>query len=185
MTKPGGYFYSTQISLGKPKVGGTASSSSSFPSGFPDSLTDYCGTYELAFNKSLATGQFTVNILDSSSYHRGETVNINAVGYQANQGATITVTSGSTVVDTKTAYGDENGAISTIWVAPNDDQIGELTLKISTTGGTIKSLADQQTFAIVGYNVKVEVTNLSGKGVSGISVKATDAQTQTSRSCSR
>ena len=108
-------------------------------------------------------------------------MNINAVGYQANQGATITVTSGSTVVDTKTAYGDENGAISTIWVAPNDDQIGELTLKISTTGGTIKSLADQQTFTIVGYNVKVEVTNLSGKGVSGISVKATDSQTQTSQ----
>ncbi len=179
VTNPKGDVYTSIVSLGTPNVDGTTSASASFPADFTGGLTDYCGTYELAFNDSLAKGQFTVNILDSTAYHRGETVNIKAVGYQANQGATLTVTRGSTIIDTKTVNADENGVITTTWIVPSNAPIGELTLKIFTTDGSQKSPVDQQTFAIAGYNVQVQVTNLSDRGVPDLSVKATDAQTET------
>ncbi len=72
---------------------------------------------------------------------------------------------------------DSNGVITTNWVVSDTTPIGECTVKISTTDGTPKAPQDQQTFNIVGYNIKVEVTNLSNRAVPDVSVKAVDSQT--------
>jgi hypothetical protein len=181
VTNPGGTTYSTSLTLGIPNVQGSARASVTFPSSsFTNGVTDFSGEYKLTFNQTLATGQFTVNILDSTTYHRGQTMNILATGYQANQGATITIVSSSKTIDTKSVTADENGIISTTWIVPSNTPIGDCTLKISTTSGTAKSPQDQQTFSIVGYNVKVQVTNLSNRAVPDIKVAAVDSETSTS-----
>ncbi len=178
---PVGFVYSGAITLGAPNVQGTASASVTFPSSsFTDGATDYAGVYRLTFNGSLATNQFNVNILDSTSYHRGQTVTIRATGYQVNQAAIITVSSGSTVIDTKSVSADGNGVISTTWIVSDNAPIGELIIKISTSEGTPKSPADQETLTVSGYTVNVKLTNLSGKDVPDLSVKATDSTTQIS-----
>ncbi len=180
---PAGGTYSTTLSLGTPNVQGSAKASVAFPSSsFTNGVTDYSGEYKLTFNQTLATGHFTVNLLDSTTYHRGQTVTIRATGYQANQGATITVVSSSQTIDTKSVTADGNGVISTTWVVPSNTPIGECTLKIVTTDGAAKSPQDQQTFSVVGYNVNVKVTNLSNRAVPDVKVTAVDSETGTSLS---
>ncbi len=175
---PGGSSYTATVNLGTPNVQGTARGTVTFPSSsFTGGVTDYSGNYQLTFNQTLATGQFSVNILDSTTYHRGQTATIRATGYQPNQGASIIVTSGSSTIDTKSVTADSNGVISTSWVVTDNAPIGDLTLKISTTDGTSKSPQDQQTFTIVGYNIKVQVTNLSNRAVPDITVKVVDSTT--------
>ncbi len=90
--------YSKMIALGLANTKGTANVQVNFPdSSFQPngSLTDYVGTYNIYFNQSgaLAQNQFTVNFIDSTTYHRGQTVNIRATAYKPDQTATITITS--------------------------------------------------------------------------------------------
>ncbi len=181
IVSPSGAASTTTISLGTPNVQGTARGSVVFPSSnFQNGVTDYTGAYTLTFNQSLAQGQFFVNILDSTTYHRGQTMNIKATGYQSNQAVTLTIASSSQTVDTKSVSTDANGVINAIWEVSSKIPLGELTLKIVTAEGTPKSPADQQTFTIIGYTVVVQVTNLAGKGVPGLLVKVNDASTNIS-----
>lgn len=180
---PGGATYTAPVTLGTSNVKGTASGQVTFPGGSfspSDASTSYAGTYQVAFNQSLATGQFKVGILDAASYHRGETVGIHAVGYQANQAATITITNGvGTVIDTKSVTASAGGVIDTQWVVVDNAPMGELTLKI-VAEGTAKIPQDQQTFTVLGYSVAVQVINLSGKAVPNVVVQATDSTTSAS-----
>ncbi len=50
--------------------------------------------YTIYFNQSqsLAQNTFAINFIDSTSYHRGQTVNVRATDYSANEAATLTVT---------------------------------------------------------------------------------------------
>ena len=98
LPSPLGTAYSKMVSLGTANAKGTASAQVTFPdSSFQPSgsLTDYAGTYTAYFNQSTSIAQntFTVNFIDSTTYHRGQTVNIRATGYQPNEPATITITS--------------------------------------------------------------------------------------------
>ena len=179
---PGGTIYRTTVDLGTTNLQGTTSAQVTFPSSsFSPSgaTTDYAGTYTVKYNGTLAQTQFSVNILDSTSYHRGETVTIRATGYQANQVATITIaTSGGKTLDTISVAASADGVISTEWVVSDDAPVGEYAVKISPEG-TPKAVQDQQTFTIPGYAVKVQVTNLSGVAVPNVFVQATDSATGT------
>ena len=80
---------------------GTATAQVTYPnSSFQPNgnTTDYVGTYNIYFNQSasLAQSQFSVGFLDSTTYHRGNTVTIGAVGYQPNQAATLSITNDAT-----------------------------------------------------------------------------------------
>jgi hypothetical protein len=127
----------------------------------------------LKFNGTLAKSQFSVNILDSTAYHRGQTVTIHATGYQPNQAASITFTSDSTTLDTKQVTASEDGVISTTWVVADTAPIGDCTVKI-TPEGTQKAVQDEQTFTVEGYTVDVQVNNLSGQAVPDITVQASE-----------
>jgi hypothetical protein len=177
---PLGTSYSRIVALGTVGQKGTASAQVTFPdSSFnpTGSVTDFAGTYTAYFNQSLAQTTFSVNFIDSTTYHRGQTVLIHATGYQPNQAATLTVISavGSTI-GTASVTASADGLISTSWTVPSDAPIGDCTIRI-TTDGVQKSIQDSQTFTVIGYTVKVKTTNLAGQVVPGVALHAIDSST--------
>jgi hypothetical protein len=177
-----GTSYSKIVTLGTVSQKGTASAQVTFPdSGFnpAGSVTDYSGTYTAYFNQSqsLAQTTFSVNFIDSTTYHRGQTVVVRATGYQPNQAATLTVISavGSTI-GTASVTASVGGLISTSWIVPSDAPIGDCTIRI-TPDGAQKSIQDSQIFTIIGYTVKVQTTNLGGQIVPEVALHAIDAST--------
>jgi hypothetical protein len=177
--------YSKIVSLGTPNQKGTVNAQITYPdSSFQPngSLTDYAGSYTIYFNQSvsLAHNQFSVVFLDSTTYHRGQTVTIRATGYQPNQAATLSVTSIATGVtlDSESVTASADGIISTTWVVSSNAAIGDCTVKI-TPQGTQKSIQDSQTFSIIGYAIKIKTVNLANEIVPQIRVQATDESTNT------
>ncbi len=182
LPNPLGTVYSKIISLGTINQKGTASAQTTFPdSNFnpTGSVADYAGTYTAYFNQSqnLAQTTFSINFIDSTSYHRGQTVLVHATGYQPNQAATLTVISsvGSTI-GTASVTASASGLISTSWIVPADAPIGDCTIRI-TADGIQKSIQDSQTFTVIGYTVKVQTTNLAGQVVTDVALHAVDSST--------
>ncbi|HSV48906.1 MAG TPA: carboxypeptidase-like regulatory domain-containing protein, partial [Candidatus Acidoferrales bacterium] len=178
IVSPSGKTYTNELSLGSPSAEGTVSKKFTFPdSAFtPSGETIIAGTYIIKLNSTLATGDFRVNILDSSEYHRGQTMKIKAIGYQANQAATITISGKEEVLDTLSVIADANGKIDTTWVVSTNAPIGEGTVKIAVTGNP-KDMSDKQTFTIIGYKVNITITNLAGTPVRDIDVFCLDTLT--------
>lgn len=182
LPSPLGTTYSKIVSLGTVSQKGTASAQVTFPdSSFnpAGSVANYAGTYTVYFNQSqnLAQTTFSVNFIDSTSYHRGQTVVVHATGYQPNQAATLNVISavGSTI-GTASATASADGLISTSWIVPSDAPIGDCTIRI-TPEGAQKSIQDSQTFTVIGYTVKVQTTNLAGQVVPEVALHALDSST--------
>ncbi len=176
---PSGTSYTTNVNLGTINQKGTASAQVSFPSNSfspSNSAIDYTGTYTIKFNTTLAQSQFIATILDSPVYHRGETAKIHATAYQPNQAATITFSNRDTTIETLHATASAEGIISTTWVIPDNIVIGSYTVKI-TAQDKQKAVQDQQTFTVPGHQVKVQVTNLAGKVVPDVLVRAKDTAT--------
>jgi hypothetical protein len=180
---PLGTTFSKIVSLGTVNQKGTASAQVTFPdSSFnpSGSVANYAGTYTAYFNQSqnLAQTTFTVNFIDSTSYHRGQTVIVHATGYQPNQAATLNVISavGSTI-GTASVTASADGSISTSWIVPSDAPIGDCTIRI-TADGIQKSIQDSQTFTVIGYTVKVQTTNLAGQVVPEVALHAIDSSTK-------
>jgi hypothetical protein len=178
VTSPSGTTYTATVNLGTPNAQGTASHTLTFPSSSfsPAGDTTASGSYSLGFNSSLATNTFIVGILDKTSYHRGETMTIRAIGYTPNSVATITITGSSGTLDTLTATADSSGVIQTTWTVSSNTPIGDSSVKIS---GSSKSAEDKQVFTVTGYAVTVKVTNLSGTAIPGINVECIDSATGT------
>jgi hypothetical protein len=177
--------YSKIVSLGTPNQKGTVNAQITYPdSSFQPngSLTDYAGSYTIYFNQSvsLAQNQFSVGFLDSTTYHRGQTVTIRAAGYLKNQAATLSITSvaNGATLDSESPTASADGIISTTWVVSSNAAIGDCTVKI-TPQGTQKSIQDSQTFSIIGYAVKIKTVNLANEIVPQIRVRATDESTNT------
>jgi hypothetical protein len=177
--------FSKTVSLGTPNSKGIASAQVTFPDGSfspSGSLTDYAGTYTAYFNQtqSIAQSTFTVNFIDSTTYHRGQIVTVRATGYQPNTPATLTVTSvkSSAALDTVSVSASAEGIISATWaVSPNAD-IGDYTIKISAQSNQ-KSLPDAQNFAVTGYAIKIQTTNIAGQVVPSVALQAQDGATGT------
>jgi hypothetical protein len=168
--------YSKILSLGATSQKGTATAQVTF-----DSLTNYTGSYTVYFNQSvpLAQSQFSVGFLDSTTYHRGQTATINAIGYQPNQAATLSFTSSSgTSLDSESLTASDAGVISTTWVVPSNAATGTHTATI-TPQGIQKSIQDSQSFSIIGYAVTIKTVNLAGEVVPQIQIQATDQATNT------
>ena len=93
------------------------------------SLTNYTGSYKVYFNETqlLAENQFFVGFTDSSEYHRGQSVAIDAIGYQPDENATVSIkyaeTGASVYSETVTASND--GIIYATWTVPFDALIGD------------------------------------------------------------
>jgi hypothetical protein len=183
LPSPLGSTYTKIVSLGTPNAKGTASAQLTFPdSSFSPSgsLTDYAGMYTAYFNQSgsLAQSTFTVQFIDKTTYHRGDTVTVRATGYQPDAAATLTVisvSSGSTL-DTVSVTASADGTISTSWVVPSNTEVGDYTIRL-TAQTNAKALQDTETFSVIGYAVKIQTTNLAGQVVPVVSLQAKDAAT--------
>lgn len=175
---PIGTTYNAKINLGTPNANGTAHNSVVFPSSefTPAGNTLLAGSYTIRINSTLGKSSFNVNFLDSTTYHRGDKMEIKAIGYEPNQAAIITILSQQGTLDTLSVNADSNGVIKTSWVIPSNAPMGEGTVRISVAGNP-KGMAETQTFTIIGYNVNVTVTNLGGSPVPGITVQCIDAAT--------
>jgi hypothetical protein len=181
LPNPLGSTYTKTVSLGTPNDKGTASAQVTFPDSTfspSGSLTDYAGTYTAYFNQSTSLAQsiFTVNFIDKTTYHRGETVTVRATGYQPDAAATLTITnakSGSTL-DTASVTASADGIISTTYVVSSAAEVGDYTIKLSASTNP-KSVTDSQTFTVIGYAIKIKTTNLAGEIATNVTLQATDA----------
>jgi hypothetical protein len=178
IVSPTGETYTTEITLGTANAAGVVSKTLTFPSSdfTPVGETLLAGSYTIKINSTLGKGSFNVNILDASQYHRGETMQIKARGYEANQAATITILSKQETLNTIAVTADSSGNIKASWVVSPSFPIGEGTVRITATGNP-KDMADKQTFTVIGYNVNISATNLAGSPVSGILVNCFDSAT--------
>ena len=183
LPSPLGTVYTKNVNLGEPNTSGTASAQIAFPdsSFIPSgSLTDYAGTYTLYFNQSqsLAQNSFAVNFIDSTSYHRGQTVNVRATDYAVNEAATLTITNvnSGTALYTAPVTASADGVITANWVVSSNAAVGDYTIKI-TPHDTQKGIPDSETFTVPGYNVKLQTTNLAGQAIGGIAISAVDSAT--------
>ena len=162
---------------------GTARAEVTFPSSEfqpSGSHANFTGTYSAYFNKTalLASSQFLIGFTDASQYHRGEQVSIRAVGYKANQPASIRIVSQETSSDLYTAnvVASSEGLITASWVVPNDAPIGMYQATI-TPEGAAKDIVDSQNFTLPGYPVKIRTLRLDGVAVPNILVEAIDRET--------
>jgi len=144
------------------------------PSG---SLTNYTGVYQVYFNETqkLATDQFFVGFINSSEYHRDQTIMIRAVGYQPNEAATITITYTKTnrEVHFVDAFASSDGVISATWTVPPEAPIGEYNITITPRNAS-KLVLDSQLFSVPGYPIEFKILNLAGELVPQIMVEAAD-----------
>ncbi len=177
--------YSKIVTMGAPNGKGTVNALVTFPdSSFQPSgsLTDYAGTYTVYFNQSqsLAQNTFSVNFIDSTEYHRGQTITVRAIGYQPNEPATLTITSvkSGSPLQTATITALADGVISTSLTVSSSADVGDYTIKIAAQN-TQKAIPDSETFTVSGYSINVQTTNLAGEVVSGIAIQAQDATTNT------
>ncbi len=175
--------FSKIVSLGTSSDKGTASSLVTYPenSYLPTgSLTDYSGTYYAYFNQSdnMARTNFSVGFLDSTSYHRGQTAIIKAVGYQPSQAANLVVTNIATgaLLDQELLTASNDGTIAATWLVSTNAAIGTYTVQITTTG-TSKAIIDSETISVIGYFVQVKTVNLGNEIVPLIRLQVQDATT--------
>jgi hypothetical protein len=175
--------FSKIVSLGASNEKGTARSLITYPDGdfLPaGALTDYSGTYNAYFNQSanMARTNFSVGFLDSTSYHRGQTAIIKAVGYQPSQAANLVVTNTATgaLLDQKPLTASNDGTIATSWLVSSNAAIGTYTVQITTTG-TPKAIVDSETISVIGYSVQIKTVNIGNEIVPLIRLQVQDATT--------
>ena len=144
------------------------------------SNTSYTGTYNVYLNKTLLLAQddFFVGFTDLGEYHRGQTANIRAIGYQPNDTATISIKYVQTGIEvhSDTVTASSGGVISSIWTVPSDAIIGEYNVTI-TPQNEVKLLTDSQLFNVPGFPVNIQNYNLAGDSVPQIMIEALDEAT--------
>jgi len=155
------------------------------------SHTNYTGLYSVFFNKtkvlneteSLAEHSFFISLTNASKYHRGDFMEIRAVGYQLNETTTITVTLLETnkTLPPLVVNASQQGIINTTWMVPLNASIGDYNITI-TPETTAKPILDSQLFRVPGYQIDVYPQNLAGDVVPQILVGALDEATNTTYS---
>jgi hypothetical protein len=175
--------YSRLVTLPTSNQKGTSNTQINFPdAAFEPSgaLTDYAGIYKVYFNlsQSLASNQFSVGITESTQYHRGQTVKIRAVGYQANDTVTVTVKNqaSDTALRNVSVRPSNEGIVLEEWVVPANAAIGNFDIALSPSG-TAKLVPDTQVILVSGYPVVVRVLDLSDRTVPQITIEALDVTT--------
>jgi hypothetical protein len=143
-------------------------------------LTNYTGSYNVYFNETRATEQFFVGFTDLSQYHRDQSVEIRAIGYQPGENATISIKYEKTgaVIHSETVTASSGGIINSDWVIPSDAAIGDYNITI-TPDSTVKLVPDSQLFTVPGYPINIRTLNLAGEPVPQIVVEALDPITNT------
>jgi len=136
--------------------------------------TNCTGTYNIAFNNTLATNSFTTGLTNSTQYHRRQIVDIKAAGYKPNENVTIKITFGGKTIDSiNNVNATVGGLILANWTVPRNASIGTYTLNVTSISPspTIKKPPDIQSFIIPGFDVNVTTKNLAKEIVQGVAVQ--------------
>lgn len=140
---------------------------------------NYTGSYLVYFNKTqdLAENSFFIGFTDFREYHREEIVEIRAIGYQANETASITIISLETnnTLLSLAVNASQQGVINATWPVPSNASIGDYNVTI--TSEKKKEIPDSQIIRVPGYPIKVYTRNLAGDTVPQILVEALDRAT--------
>jgi len=154
---------------------GSGSSFKTYPTDFVGAHTNYTGNYLVAFNETIATGEFFIGLTDKSEYLRNETVSIRATGYKASEVVNVDIKTGGSSVASfpKSWQATSGGVVALAWQIPVNATPGSYTLTITntTSEGTVKIPKDVQNFEILGFLCQVQTQNLAGEAVAGVWVE--------------
>jgi hypothetical protein len=171
---PSNETYWKLIPLSKTTDTGIGNATITYPDAFDGAHTNYTGTYTVSFNETLATETFFVGLTDRTEYHRGDTVNIKAAGYQQYENVMVKILFGTEVLSNQTdMQADDLGFVYANWTVPMNATIGEYTVNITSTSShpTEKKAPDFQRFSVPGFDVNVTARNLAGETVQSVAVR--------------
>jgi len=156
--------YWTTVSLTNTTTTGSGNGITTYPLNFSAGAhTNYTGMYNIAFNQTLASGNFTVGLTNATEYHRFQVVSIRAAGYQANEPVYVNIThAGETVFsENPLAIG---GVVETSWEIPWNALMGLYSVAVtnSTTPGTVKPVPDTQNFTVIEKIIPVSIYPTNG-----------------------
>jgi hypothetical protein len=155
----------------KTSVFGNGTATASYPGDFSGGAnSSFVGQYAVFFNTTLGQKAFSVELTNSTQYHRGQTVNVKAV-YEPNENVTLTITGKN--VNESVNLTEASGLIRYDWTVPMNASIGNYTVSVvSLSGFTVKVPADTQNFTVPGFAVNVTTRNLAGEFVPSVVVTA-------------
>ena len=178
ITDPSGaVYYNDTLQLTNTTSTGHGWGSRTYPADFGiGAHTNYTGTYEIAFNGTLATESFFIGLTNATVYNRFQVVGIQATNYtQPNEYVWVNITfAGKTIFSENVlAVG---GVIESNWKIPGNASYGtyDVTVTNSTTSGTIKSVTDTQKFTIVKAHATLQtrIQDINGQAVIDATVEA-------------
>ena len=179
VTDPSGaVYYNDTLLLTNTTNTGYGEGSRNYPTDFSlGAHTNYTGTYNIAFNGTLKTGNFTVGLTNATEYRRFQVIEIRAANYtQPNECAWVNITFAG-----KTVFSENVSAVSSlieaIWEIPSNASMGLHTVTVanSTTPGTIKPVPDTQNFTIVEIPFQVRTRRLDGEVLPDVNVDVYNA----------
>ncbi|MGQ9460618.1 MAG: hypothetical protein ACUVRA_05260 [Candidatus Bathyarchaeaceae archaeon] len=124
---------------------------------------NYIGTYNIAFNQTLASGNFAVGLTNATEYYRFQVVNIRAAGYQADETVYVNITHAGEIVfsENPSAIG---GVVEINWKVPHNASFGLYTVTVtnSTASGTVKPIPDIQNFTVIEKIIPISIYPTNG-----------------------
>jgi len=168
-------FCNDTVQLANTTDTGDGWASSIYPRDFgTNAHTNLTGVYKIAFNNTLATGNFTVGLTNATQYHRFQVVHVQATNYTIpNESVWINITLGGEIIFSQNLSAVD-GIVNASWKISATAKYGTYTVTItnSTSLHTIKLLPDIQNFTItrVEFLCQIQTRNLDNEIVSGIVV---------------
>jgi len=137
--------------------------------------TSYYGTYKASFNSTVANTTFSIQLVNSTQYHRSQTVNIKAL-YGPNELVTLAITGNGLNFQTNTS--DPTGLINYNWAVPTTAVIGSYNVNlVAVNTATRKTILDSQNFIIPGFPINITAKNLANETVASITIQAYENNT--------
>jgi len=179
VTAPSSASYTADLNLATDEDGyGTASKI--YWGEFLSANTHFVGTYSVAVNESLATGNFTVGLTDKLVYETTEVVCTRGSGYNPDENVTVNIKFGEASVAgyPKNVTADMEGVVIDLWNVPIDAATGTyvVTLVSATNSGTIKEPVDVQEFSVT-IVCQIQTRNLDDEPVADVTVEVYNATT--------
>ena len=174
----GAVYYNDTLQLTNTTSTGHGEGNRTYPTDFSSGAhINYTGTYEIAFNKTLATESFFIGLTNATEYGRFQFVGVRAAGYQPSESVWVNITFvGEDVISIQKNASTE-GVIEASWEIPGNASMGLYTVTIanSTTPGTIKPIPDTQNFTIVEIPFQVQTKKLDGEVLADVKIDVYNA----------